>query len=302
PPSPRTIGPFTSAIWRHYFQEKPLTANVKTYGPWGTGEYDFKIYGYCPEEYYTGQLLEDWEISPDKVIWHVRPGVYWHDHMPWVMEGREVVADDLVAYLHWYRDGDAGAAFKTMAGGDIHATGRYTLEIEMTKIDPYGLLYKVGWEDRSTVMPPESIKASDEWENQVGTGAFRFKELVLGSHMRLERNPNYWDTMTIDGVEYQLPFLDEVMCVIIKDDATALAALQTGKLDLGGYAPPYWDTLRATQLEHVLFPSAVCAMAVLKVTQPPFDNIDVRRALRIGTDMAAFGTLIGGAQPVNFYP
>ncbi|GAI88527.1 unnamed protein product, partial [marine sediment metagenome] len=162
--------------------------------------------------------------------------------------------------------------------------------------------YKVGWEDRSTVMPPESIKASDEWENQVGTGAFRFQELVLGSHMRLDRNPNYWDTMTIDGVEYQLPFLDEVMCVIIKDDATALAALQTGKLDLGGYAPPYWDTLRATQLEHVLFPSAVCAMAVFKVTQPPFDNLDVRRALRIGTDMKAFGTLIGGAQPINFYP
>ncbi|GAI33835.1 unnamed protein product, partial [marine sediment metagenome] len=135
-----------------------------------------------------------------------------------------------------------------------------------------------------------------------GTGAFRFQELVLGSHMRLDRNPNYWDTMTIDGVEYELPFLDEVMCVIIKDAATALAALQTGKLDFGGYAPPYWDTLRATQLEYVLFPSAVCAMAVLKVTQPPFDNLDVRRALRIGTDMKAFGTLIGGAQPINFYP
>ncbi len=53
-----------------------------------------------------------------------------------------------------------------------------------------------------------------------------------GHSQTYTKNPKYWDSELIGGKKYQLPFTDKVVMMIIRDEATQLASLRTGKIDL----------------------------------------------------------------------
>ncbi|GAI76427.1 unnamed protein product, partial [marine sediment metagenome] len=163
-------------------------------------------------------------------------------------------------------------------------------------------------EDRAVVSPPEvEIAGADRWANQVGTGPWIFEEYVIGSHMSFTRNPNYWDTTTIDGVEYQLPFIDRVVVAIILDMSTELAALQTGKIDYTIRSlPAHWDMMDRTtpELEYSTYFGTVNSGNIwLRCDEPPFDDINVRRAMTIGTDVRKFMRLaLASETPIPWWP
>ena len=48
----------------------------------------------------------------------------------------------------------------------------------------------------------------------------------------LHQEPDYWDKEKIGGQEYKLPFVDKITYRTIKDEATYITALRTGKLDM----------------------------------------------------------------------
>ena len=50
------------------------------------------------------------------------------------------------------------------------------------------------------------------------------QEAVVGSHISFARNPQYWRTTTIDGAEYQLPFIDEMIMPNLPDETTQIAS------------------------------------------------------------------------------
>ena len=77
-----------------------------------------------------------------------------------------------------------------------------------------------------------------------------FGAYEINSHMTYERNPNYWDQTTIDGEQYQLPFVDKVIVPIIADEASMVAALRTGKADMASSVfAVHWKTLDETAPE-----------------------------------------------------
>ena len=302
PASPDIADGFRTQLeYLHPIQETPLMGNFEKYGPRGTGEFSFQVRGFVPPAFRRGWLIEDWEVSQEKVVWHVRPGIYWQGRD--VMESRELVAEDVVADLLYFREAPGGAGFKKISG-NIYATDRYTLEIEFSEGYTLMLMYLVGIEDRAHISPPE-IEGSDSWDDQVGTGPFMLKEYVPGSHMTYERNPNYWKTTTINGVEYQLPFVDELTMPIIPDMSTQIAALRTGKLDFHEMvAPTYWETLKGDpELEFVTVFGSAGNTAFLKQDEPPLNDVNIRRALMIGTDMKAFGEILDvGPLPIDWFP
>ena len=57
-------------------------------------------------------------------------------------------------------------------------------------------------------------------------------DFVSGNSNTYTKNPIYWDKEKINGTEYKLPFLDKVVYRTIKDEATFITALRTGKLDI----------------------------------------------------------------------
>ena len=306
PPSPDIM----DAIFQHNLyavvvQEHPVIGDFERFGPRGTGEYDFQLKNYVPPKYYGGLWLEDWEISQDKIVWTIRPGIYWQGRD--VMESRELVADDVVADIIYFSNAPGGKKFKAMSG-DIYSTGRYTLVIEYDAVKGYDFTmhYYITVEDRAILGPPETA-GSKMWEDLIGTGPFMFKEYVVGSHISFDRNPNYWATTTIDGVEYELPFIDKVVMPVIPDASTRIAALRTGKVDYDHVvAATYWDNLAATApgLLSSKAPAGTGEGIVLKSDQPPFDDIKVRQAMMIGTDLKAFAGLAGPGLdlPLYWYP
>jgi len=310
PPSPDIKdGAWHQTQWLSPIQEQPLVGDFVGKGPRGSGEYDFQLFSYVPDTFLTGWLLESWEIHADKLIWKVRPGINWapnEKQSAW-MESREFVASDMVADILDYKEAPAGGILRDKTG-EIKATGRYTLEIELTSFD-HLIQYRIGYEDRAGVSPPEMQDAgAKEWENQVGTGPFIFKEYVVGSHMSFSRNPNWWQKAEIDGVEYKLPFVDELVMPIIPDTATQIAALRTGRLDMiggeGGVSPAFWNTLDKTEgLQSKKTPAGVGLVLTFKTNESPFDDPAVRRAMMVGTNLKAFADLQRvGDLPAHWYP
>jgi len=274
-------------------QEKAISGDIVKYGPRGTGEYMFQAMAYQPEKYWRGELLESWEISADKIVWHVRPGIYWAptEHQSAWMEAREFTAEDLAADTIRFIEGPYGLRFEGLLASDgVKVIDRYTVVLETESYSP-STWYYLTYEDRGVQAPPEMIAAGDNrWENQCGTGPWMFEEYVVGSHMSFVRNPNYWKTTTIDGVEYQLPFIEQVVVTNIPDASTQLAALMTGVLDVNrAVRPTYWDMLdtQASSMEkQVLTRGTTCVD--FRCDEPPFDDVMVRRALTVGTDRDEF--------------
>jgi peptide/nickel transport system substrate-binding protein len=275
---------------------------MEKYGPRGNGEYAFQLVAYIPPKYQKGHLISDWTVTAKQMVWTVRKGIMWQD-VPGVMKARELTAEDLAADIIRFKESPWGGRFDGLLG-DVRAEGdKVIMDFENYSPDVF---YFIGYEDRAIVSPPETTAAGDDqWENQGGTGAFKFEEYVVGSYMSYVKNPNYWGKTTIDGVQYDLPFVDRLVRVIIPDQSTAVAALRTGSLDMHrAVTNTQWDTLSTTSPDIQRNSYGDMAQVIaLKQSEPPFNDINVRRALMIGTNFDVFRKF-GRAEafPMNSFP
>ncbi len=305
PPNPDIMAGFWQPTqWLNPVQERPIIGDFEKYGPRGAGEFKFQLKAYIPEKYLKGNLIESWEITPQKTVWHVRPGIMWQARKG-VMEARELVAQDFVEDMLRFAQSPRGGGFKKMFT-NIHADGKYTVVIETPSFDSL-LMYYVGYEDAALISPPEMVKAGpDKWENQVGTGPFTLKEYVIGSHVTYEKNPNYWGTTTINGVKYKLPFVDQIVFPIVPDHSTQIALLRTGKLDYYSFVPSQdWQSLDQTApgIKSLRISGSTGWGISLNTTRTPLDKMEVRRALMIGTNLKAFADLErAGELPLHWFP
>lgn len=86
----------------------------------------------------------------------------------------------------------------------------------------------------SPIVPKHVYEGTDPLANKnasapIGTGPFIFKEWVKGSHIILDRNPNYWDKGK--------PYLDRIVIRFIPDQSARSAAFEASEIDLGGGPP-----------------------------------------------------------------
>ncbi len=77
----------------------------------------------------------------------------------------------------------------------------------------------------------EEVGAEGLNEKPVGTGPYKFVEWVKDSHITLEYNPDYWN-------EVRAPTFRQVTFRILPDDATRVAALMAGEVDIVQSLPP----------------------------------------------------------------
>jgi peptide/nickel transport system substrate-binding protein len=157
------------------------------------------------------------------------------------------------------------------------------------------------------IYPKEVVEAgASDWKNLVGTGPFWLSEYVRGSHATYERNPNYWGKATINGKEYQLPFIDKLVWPVIPDESTQIASLRTGKVDWDTtVSPRYADTLTQTSKGLVKFPylnAGSLVVALQSTTSAYFKDEKVRRAMMIGTDMQTIGNNAWGKGNFDINP
>jgi peptide/nickel transport system substrate-binding protein len=298
--------------WHLPYMDTLMVGDIEKYGARGTGENLFRTSSYTEVIWQPGShaLAESWEVSADKIVFHIRPGVMWTGKEG-IMESRELTADDIVyALLIDVGPESPERAIALPWIDDIYSTDRYTVVIDTNRFDGewhYYVNHFMG------IFPPELYADRDridpsDWRNQIGTGPFTLTDYVPGVHTRYERNPLYWDTTIIDGEEYQLPFIDELIFPSIEDESTRIAALRTGTLDfLEIVTPAHTETLDATSpdMERVAHNDDESLKLTMDTSKPPLNDVNVRRALWRATDFHAindgvyFGQGILHNNPMN---
>jgi peptide/nickel transport system substrate-binding protein len=288
-----------------------MTGDI-TKGQTGTKEHFFDS-RWIARDYVRGNLAESWEVqqNPLRIVVKIRPGIYWNE-VPGIMERRELTAEDVV--FTWDRrydslDEGAKAAPKSWEWiKSYKATDKYTFVMDLNYLNPDWLGF-ISMYKGTLVVPHEVIEAGPEdWKNWVGVGteAFKLKEYVPGSLILYEKNPDSRHTTVIDGQEYQTPFVDELVHTIIPDEATRVANLRTGALDIlfrAGWA--YKESLAksAPDLNVYELPNWGYHEIAWRCDRPPFDDLRVRQALSMAVDRDFIVSDVFGGAGIRYnYP
>lgn len=129
----------------------------------------------------------------------------------------------------------------------------------------------------------------------VGSGPFKLKEWVHGSHITVERNENYKTNLPL--VQNKgAPYLEEIKIRFIPEDLTRVSELEAGSVDLITGVPSS-EVARLSDLPEIdMLDSPTPGYSYLGINnqKPPFDDVRVRRALAMAMDRDAIVTTLTG--------
>ena len=173
-------------------------------------------------------LATQW-TQPSPTVWRfeLRKGVSFHDGSPFT-------ADDVV--FSFKRAAGEGSDMKSYVSSfkEVRRIDNFTVEIET--IAPFPILPDVislvfmmnkKWcEENKATLPVDRRKGIENVASfkANGTGPFRLKERQPSTRTVLVRNGNYWDKVESN--------VDEVVFTPIGNDATRVAALLSGEIDV----------------------------------------------------------------------
>ena len=265
-------------------------------------------------DYTAGQLAQSWEFTdPSTFVVHLRQNVYWQNIPP--ANGREFVASDVVAhYTRWYNPANGSY----LAGGP-HATSSYLASLaSITAADKYSVTFTwktsnpefiyeclmISGDSEACIENPEAVAQwgnVNDWHHAMGTGPFILQDFVSGSSATLVKNRSYWGTDQ-HYPQNKLPYIDKLNVLIMSDNATALAALRTGKIDaLDGTSIQNAQDVKKTNPEivHISVPLAYGRSIQPRIDVAPYNNIKVREALQMAINLPdiAANYYLGSALP-----
>jgi peptide/nickel transport system substrate-binding protein len=275
--------------------------------------FDYKLTIINPD-YYTPHLATSWEFKdPSTFVVHLRQNIYWQNIAP--MNGRQFVASDVA--FHYARQYGLGYGYSTRDPylsapstsapnlTSVTATDKYTVVFTFSMPNPAQILQGIeGLGCTNCIEPPEVIQQygnSNDWHHAIGTGPFILTDFVSASSVTLMRNPNYWG-YDERYPQNQLPYVNTIKVLIIPTDATGLAAVRTGKIDISGAALTDAQAMRKTNPEilQITVPSGTANTIDPRVDLAPFNNIKVRIALQKAIDLPTLAaTYYGGTVSPN---
>ena len=195
-------------------------------------------------------LAESWtQVNPTTWRFKLRPGVKFHDGTPFT-------ADDVVfSYERAKADTSQLRAYANLAGvpkkiDDL--TVEFVTDgpnpIELEHIATINIMSKA-WCEKNRCMKPQNYGAKEEMitaREANGTGPYSLVSRQPDVKTVLRKNPNWWGIKAgyLDGN------VDEVVYTPIVSDATRVAALISGEVDLVNDPPPQ-DVPRLAQTPNI---------------------------------------------------
>lgn len=242
-------------------------------------------------------LAESWTISPDgkTYTFKLRQGVKFHDGTDFNAEAVKFNYDrwknfpkELQDYSYY-----AGAVFggygDTSNVASVDVVDPYTVTITLKQPNSSFLLaqtltvfaissptaLKAGKADNSETDVTKIPYAQGGPPAMVGTGPFKFKEWVVGDHVTVERNPDYWNK---DAV----PYLDAIVFRPVAEEAQRLNGLASGEIDFAQtVAPVDVATIRQNPNLQVIDRGESCNIAQISMNHKytPVNNKTIREAI-----------------------
>jgi peptide/nickel transport system substrate-binding protein len=289
-----------------------LTSDV--YSAWIAGFIYDGLIGTSPvngREIPTG-LAKSWEIAADGITYTLKlhENVKWHD-------GEPFTADDVIFTYDMALAEDSQSVRKSTIEDVLASYEKiddYT--VRFVAIEPvavflsdalgqFGIMPKHIWEGvPAAEWPADPGSTGQDPSRVIGTGPFKFVEWILGDHVTLEKNADYWD-------QDEVPVIDTYTYQVLADPASAIAALQTGATDLTEIPFTQATPLRESNPELQILNYDTTSFNYYYTNQAedkglPFTDVKVRQALQYALDRDliaetvynGFAIRADGTQPV----
>jgi peptide/nickel transport system substrate-binding protein len=237
-----------------------------------------------------------WQDNYRNLVFFLRANVKWHD-------GKPFTARDVAYTIDMLREAPDAPRLRVNPRRDwysnvqaVEVVDPRTVVVHLKRPQPSLLLLLASG---FTPIYAAHLPAASYRTGCIGTGPFKVKEWRRGEFLEYVKNPEYF----VPG----RPYLDGLRYVVIRERATATAALQTRQVDVafpGDTTKGMADQLRvaAPKLRITEVGTAVVDHMLVNATRPPFDNPKVRVAVSRAIDRAALieavyhgGAAIGGA-------
>ncbi len=262
-------------------------------------------------------LAESWTISPDQktYVFSLRRGVKFHT-TPFFEPKREFNADDVL--FSFNRQLKSDHPFHKVGGGSyqyFQGTGMDRLIALVSRIDDYTLKIVINKPDATFLanlaMPFMSILSAeygaqmlainkpDNLDNQpIGTGPYAFKSYLRDSTIRYTANNQYWRGK---------PTIQNLVFAITPEASVRMQKLKTDECQIA-VSPAPADLHSIKRSEHLVLAEQDgmnIAYLAMNVEKPPFNNVQVRRAIAHALNKQAYidAVYMGNAKPaINPYP
>ncbi|HET7601504.1 MAG TPA: ABC transporter substrate-binding protein [Gemmatimonadales bacterium] len=240
-------------------------------------------------------LARSWHWSRDhrRLTFILHANVRWHDGTP-------TTARDAAWTLNAARDSVTGYPRYQDVRGIQHVSAEddSTLVIQFgepqSRIPDVLTDLAVLPEHILRSVPHGELRRSSFNEHPVGNGPFRFVSHEPNRRWVFQRNDDF--PASLGGP----PRLDRFIVVVVDEPATKLAALSSGELDFAGIQPAHADFVRRDpHLAVVTYPLLFTYGIVFNTRHPPFDQVEVRRAVSDALDRQEIvdGYLFGFGTP-----
>lgn len=247
----------------------------------GTYENDFTVglgftlYNYLTELSNTGELIgelaESFESDKTAKIWvfNLRKGVQFHN-------GKTMDADDVIASINHHLGEDSKSAAKGVISDIDSMKKNNQFEVQFTLKNGNADFPLILSDYHLAIMPAVDGKAI--WEKGIGTGGYILESFEPGVRATFKRNPNYFKS---DRAHF-----DEIEMISLLDTTARQNAVMNGEVHSIDSVDPKTvhllkrvksiNILETTGTLHYTFP--------MRVDAAPFDNYDLRMALKLSVD------------------
>lgn len=227
------------------------------------------------------------DTSKDGLLWTIklRKGVTWHDGHPF--GAADVKYSIETIWPLWMSS--LKAILDRVDAPD-------PLTVVMRLKEPWPALADDFGSNSPQILPRHLYEGTDLATNPyntkpVGTGPFVFKEWRRGSHIILERNPNYY----LPG----LPHLDRIVWKVVNDSASRAAELETGAAHYAARNPvTFSDAARLRQLPSIVVDTKQYEPSPywleFNLRDPIVGKLAVRQAIAHAIDRAALVKTVWG--------
>ena len=212
------------------------------------------------------RIAEEVSSNSDATQWmfKIRKGVEYHD-------GGTVTAEDVVATLKRHTDENTKSGAQGIVKGisEMKAEGdMVTLTLNSANADLPFLMadYHLMIQKAGGVANPTS---------GIGAGAYKISEYEPGVRIAFEKFANHWDSSR--------GHVDQAEVLVINDNTARTAAIQSGQIHIMNRIDPKIVALLAGNTDVVIERAAGPGhyVFIMECTKAPFDNNDLRMALKL---------------------
>lgn len=244
----------------------------------------------APDRSSTPELAESWEAKPGATQWvfNLRKGVTFHN-------GKTFDADDAIYSINLHRGNSKSGA-----------SGSFKEITDVKKLTANQILFTLASGDSEfpavltdyhAKIVPDGFK---DWAHAVGTGGYTVDHYDAGVRATGKRFPNYWKAGRGN--------VDAFDVTVINDTAARMNAMVSGQVDVINRVDPKTAGLikRHPGVSLVVAPGGWHALISMMQDRPPFQDINLRLAMKYGVDRAqivktlfsGYGT-IGNDHPIS---